>query len=140
MRRWHHRASRSGIATIECLICLPVLLTITFGTIELCAAMFLKETLTIAAYEGARVGVQSGGTDAEAISRIEQVLDERGIVYDGSAITFSSPSFNSAATLDMVTVTIEVDCSSNLPITGGNFFTGQSLSASIVMRKEFANP
>jgi Flp pilus assembly protein TadG len=51
------RKSRQAAATVELAICLPVVLTIAFGTIDICSVLFLKESLTIAAYEGARAGM-----------------------------------------------------------------------------------
>ncbi|MEM7477388.1 MAG: TadE/TadG family type IV pilus assembly protein [Planctomycetota bacterium] len=139
-RRRSRAENRSGVATIECVLCLPVLFIITFATIDLCSAMFLKETLTIAAYEGARVGSASGGTDALAVSRIEEILDERGITYDATSVSFAGASFDDADTLELVTVTVQVPCASNLPVTSAQLFSGQFLSASVTLRKQFANP
>lgn len=131
---------RRGVATVECVLCLPVLIAITFASIDLCSAMFLKETLTIAAYEGSRVGIRSGGTDANAIARAEAVLTERGVTFDSGAVTISSPGFDSASTLDLVTITVQAPCATNLPVTGSVLFAGQSLAATVTLRKEFANP
>lgn len=132
------RQNRSGVATIECAICLPILLSITFATIDLCSAMFLKESLTLAAYEGARVGVERGGTDDIVRTRIEQLLTERGVTYSDSAIAISDPGFDDADTLEHVTITVTVPCSGNMPLTGA-IFVGRTLSASVTMRKEFVN-
>ena len=131
---------RRAVATVEFVFCIPVLIAVTFATVDLCSAMFLKETLTIAAYEGSRVGIRSGGSNANAISRAEAVLTERGVTFNSDAVTISSPGFDSAATLDMITVTVQVPCADNLPVTGGVLFAGQSVSATVTLRKEFANP
>ena len=130
--------NRRGIATVELAICLPILLLITAATIDLCSAIFLKESLTLAAYEGSRVGVERGGTNAIVTSRIENFLDERGISYNDDSVVISNPGFETAGTLEHVTVTITVPCGGNMPLTGG-IFVGRSLSASITMRKEFEN-
>lgn len=100
--------------------------------------MFLKETLTIAAYEGSRIGVQRSGTNAAVTAKVQQVLDARGITYASDAVTFSSPGFDSAGTLEHVTVTITVPCTGNLMLVG-NLFDGRTLQASVTMRKEFGN-
>ncbi|MFN3189312.1 MAG: TadE/TadG family type IV pilus assembly protein [Aureliella sp.] len=135
--RLHSRKTRA-LATVECVVCLPILISITFATIDLCSAMFLKETLTIAAYEGSRIGIQKGGTNAQVTAQIQSVLDARGVTYDGSSVAISTPGFESAGTLEHVTVTVQVPCAGNLPMTG-NLFNGSSISTSITLRKEFAN-
>jgi Flp pilus assembly protein TadG len=139
----HHRRrsksqTRRGIATVECALCLPIFVLITVSTIDLCSAIFLKESLTLAAYEGSRVGVERGGTDTIVTSRIQNFLDERGIVYSAGAIQISNPGFDTAGTLEHVTVTVTVPCAGNMPLTGG-LFVGRTLTASITMRKEFVN-
>ena len=128
----------NGAATVECLVCLPIILSITFATIDLCSAMFLQETLTIAAYEGARIGVQKSGTNANATAKVQEVLDARGITYGSDVASFSTPSFDTAGTLDHVTVTVTVPCAGKMVLVG-NLFTGRNLTATVTMRKEFAN-
>ncbi|MCA9194356.1 MAG: pilus assembly protein [Planctomycetales bacterium] len=133
-RSFHRRA----IATVECAICLPIIVLITVATIDLSSALFLKESLTVAAYEGARVGALNGGTNDEAIQRVQEVLTERGITYDDTSVVVSSPGFDTAATLEHVTITVTVRCQGNMPLTG-QFFQGRSLTAAVTFRKEFKN-
>ena len=59
---------RDGVATTECAIAIPIILLFTLVTIDICTIIYLKESVTIAAYEGSRVGIQRGGTDALAES------------------------------------------------------------------------
>ena len=58
------RASRKGTATVEFAVCLPVLVTIVLGSIEATNAIFLKQHLTAAAYEGARKATTPAETSA----------------------------------------------------------------------------
>lgn len=51
---------RSGAAIIELAVCLPLLVLITLATIKACSMIFLKQTLIIAAFEGARIGMLPG--------------------------------------------------------------------------------
>ncbi|MEM7312245.1 MAG: TadE family protein [Planctomycetota bacterium] len=131
------RNQRKGLATVECVMCLPLIILITFGTIDVCSAMFLKESITLAAYEASRVGIPRGGTDALATTRAQQVMDERGIIYESGAVSIS-PSFETAGTLEHVTVTVTVPCAGNMFLTG-DFFRGRVLQASVTLRKEFQN-
>ena len=108
------------------------------GVNETCSAIFLKEQVTIAAYEGGRVGIQRQSTDALVKQRIQAFLDERGIAYDGDeVVTISVPGFDTAPTMSHVTTTVTVPISGN-SLTG-SFFSTQTVSASVTLRKEFQN-
>ena len=132
------RKPRQGVAAVEVAICLPVLFTLTLATMDLCSLFFLKESVTIAAYEGARQGIDRGQTDADVRERVQEFLDERSIAYGGSVVTISSPGFDSADTLEHVTVTVTVPCRNNLLAPDG-LYGELSVSASVTMRKEFQN-
>ncbi len=128
--------SREGIAATECALVIPIIFGFTLFTIEMSSIMFLREAVTIAAYEGARVGVQRGGTDALAQFRIEEFLDQRGITYSNPVI-IEDPGFDDAIELQHVRTTVQVPAAGNLPF--GWFFGGTEVSASVTMRKEFPN-
>jgi Flp pilus assembly protein TadG len=129
---------RRGVATVEFAICLPALFALTLGTIDICSMLFLKESIKLAAYEGARRGVCRGRTDADVVARVQEFLDERNIAYDGNPCTFSSPGFTDADTLENVTVTVTVPCDGNLLIPSV-LFAGVDLSADVTLRKEYRN-
>jgi Flp pilus assembly protein TadG len=129
---------RSGVATIEFALVLPVLLVLTIGTMDVCSVMFLKESAVLAAYEGARQGVGRGRTNSDVIDRVSEFLDERGIVYNDDVVTVSSPGFAAADTLENVTVTVNVPATGNLLIPS-QMFGELTLSASVTMRKEYKN-
>ena len=143
-RKRYHRASlqhsvqRRGAATVEFALVLPVLIALTVGTIDVCTAMFLKESAVLAAYEGARQGVGRGNTNQDVIDRVQEFLDERNIEYTGDAIAISSPGFDSAETLENVTVTV------NIPAAGNTLMPSEVIgnlvmSASVTMLKEYKN-
>ncbi|QDT09853.1 TadE family protein [Planctomycetes bacterium K23_9] len=130
---------RKAVATVEFAICLPVLIVLTLGTMDLCSLIFLKESVTIAAYEGARRGVGRGRTNADVTSRVIEFLDDRDIEFDGAGLTqFSSPDFTSAETLENVTVTVTVPAAGNMIIPLG-MFDALTVSSSVTMRKEYKN-
>ena len=138
MIRRKSKQNRDGVAVTECALVAPIIIAFTLFTIEMCTIMFLKETVTIAAYEGARVGIQRGNTNDMVVFRITEVLDERGIVYGSNPVQFSSPGFDTAEELEHVVTTVSVPSSGNLPF--GWFYTGSEITAQVVMRKEFTNP
>ena len=127
---------REGVATTECALALPVIIAFTLFTIEVCSVIFLKEAVTIAAYEGARVGIQRNGADATVEFRVREFLDQRGIVY-GNPVFIEDPGFDDANEMEHVRTVVTVPVAGNLPF--GWFFTGTEVSASVTMRKEFRN-
>lgn len=129
---------RLATASTEVAICLPVLMTLTLATIDLCSLFFLKETVTIAAYEGARRGVNRGGTNASVTARVRQVLDERGIEYGGDVVAFDGKNFNNAETLEHVTLVVTVPAAGNLLAPAG-LYGDMTLTSRVTMRKEFEN-
>ena len=128
---------RKGVAATECALLIPIIFAFTLFTIEICTILFLKEAVTIAAYEGARVGIQRGGTDAAVEFRVEEFLTERGIAFS-NPVTVADPGFDDAEELENVQTTVSVPAQGNLPF--GWFFGGLEISAQVTMRKEFANP
>lgn len=132
-------SKRRGVATVEFAFCVPVFIALTVGTIDLCSMLFLKESITLAAYEGARVGVGRGRTNDDVRNRVHAFLDERDIDYNAStAVQFSNTNFNNAETLENVTTTVFVPLAGNLLIPSAMFATG-NLQADVTLRKEYKN-
>jgi hypothetical protein len=113
-------------------------MTLTLATIDLCSVFFLKETVTIAAYEGARRGINRGGTNAAATNRVQEVLNERGIQYGNNVVTFDGTTFNNAETLEHVTLVVTVPAAGNL-LSPAGLFGDLTLTSRVTMRKEFRN-
>ena len=123
---------------MELALVLPALLALTLGTIDVCTATFLRESAVLAAYEGARQGVGRGKTNSDVTARVRAFLDERNIVYTSNVVEISSPGFDSAETLDPVTVTV------NIPIAGNTLVPSEIIgdlivSADVTMVKEYEN-
>ncbi|MEZ6055653.1 MAG: pilus assembly protein [Planctomycetaceae bacterium] len=102
-------APRIGAALVEAAVCLPVIVMICMGAIEVANNIFLKQVLTQSAYEGARVVTTPGKTSQDAEVIAMQVLAGRNI----EEATFSvSPTVNSSTpsgTEIKVTVTAPSD-------------------------------
>ena len=77
MQRNHLK--REGVAVTECALVAPIIIAFMLFTIEICTVLFLRETVTIAAYEGARVGIQRGNTDEMVAFRVPLELSESEI-------------------------------------------------------------
>ncbi|MEM9826062.1 MAG: TadE/TadG family type IV pilus assembly protein [Planctomycetota bacterium] len=127
-----------GVAAVEFAIILPALVALTLGTMDLCSVIFLREGAMLAAYEGAREGVQQDGTNATATARVTEFLNARGIAHGSGAVAISNPSYDTAETLEHITITVTVPTAGNL-ISPSWLFAGMNVSASVTMRKEYEN-
>lgn len=124
---------RRGAATVEFAICFPVLVILVFGGVELANGIFLKQVLTTAAYEGARVAAQPTGTNTTAQARINAILAARSV--QGGTSTFNPTISATLARGTRFTVTVTAPVSSNQLLPGWSKFTG-NLSYSVVMVRQ----
>ncbi|MCA9122689.1 MAG: pilus assembly protein [Planctomycetaceae bacterium] len=111
MRHVRGRVSRRrGAATVELSICLPLFITILFGSIEASNLIYLRESLCLASYEAARQAVSLDASKKDIEKRAKQLLSSRGI--DNPTITFSPDDTTNASGGEPVTVTVSVPASS----------------------------
>lgn len=127
------RSDRRGVAVVELAVCLPVLLILVVGAIEGSNFIFLKQAVTVAAYESAQVVTRANGKKANAELRANQILAARSI--DQSAIVFSPANPESAARGQLVTVSVTAPVSAN-SIGLDWFFDDQIVSTSVSMVKD----
>jgi Flp pilus assembly protein TadG len=107
---------------------------LTFATIETTSAIFVKESLTIAAYEGARVAVQRKATKKNAVDQAEQFLDARGIV--NAKVDVTPKNLQNTKALDVITVEVSAPLAGNSSFIG-RFFAGRNVTATVKMLREF---
>ena len=136
------KSHRLGGAAAEAAICLPLILVILSATIELSTAVFLKESLTVAAYEGARVAIQRQADNDAVVARVEEVLLERSISLGGNQVVDVvdvSPDADEADIMEAITVSVTAPVAGNVvtPFSFVSFIGFEELTAEVVMRKEF---
>jgi len=73
------RSKSCGVVIIEMAVCLPLMLLVVFGCIEVSSGIFRGQTLTSAAHEGALVGLKRTATENDISNRIATVMNARGI-------------------------------------------------------------
>ena len=130
---------REALAMVEFVLFLPVLMIFTLGTMDVCSVIFMKETVVLAAYEGARAGINRGATDADCRDRVTEFLTERGIRYDDNdVVQFPNGSFDTAETLQAVTVRVHIPAVGNT-ITRGWLAPIEEVAAQCTLRKEYEN-
>jgi Flp pilus assembly protein TadG len=97
--------ARRGGAVVELAITLPLLVIVSIGVIDICEQIFLKQSATVVAYEGARLAARRTATTAQVRRRCEQLMNERRI-SDGT-IQITPAQVQNAATAAEVTVVVE---------------------------------
>ncbi|MCA9154606.1 MAG: pilus assembly protein [Planctomycetales bacterium] len=122
----------SGVATLEMAVCLPMLVIITFCSIEAANFIYLKQSLTEAAYEAVRVATATGQNAGQGHRRFQEIIDAREI--QGAHLTLS-PNVNSRTlpgTLVTATVTAPIRQNSYSPEF--HFHNGD-ITVSVVMAR-----
>ncbi len=103
------RAPRSGIAAVELAVCLPVVMLIVWGTLDLANMLHTRNASQAAAYGSVSVAVADGGTDAQVISTCQSLLAQRGI--SNATVTVTHPTVKG---MSATQVTIRVPPQTNL--------------------------
>lgn len=134
-----HRRSRFGAAAVEAALCIPVIIILMFGTLEISAGFFLKESLTIAAYEGARTGVKRRATRAQVEARVQDILDARNVsLGESGSITVTPSDLSTLDALDPLTVVIRAPSAGNSALIFDSL-TNRTITATVKMAREFDN-
>jgi Flp pilus assembly protein TadG len=121
------------VAATELAVCLPIIVLMVIATIEACGAMFLKQSLTVAAYEGVRTALEEGATTATVQAACNQVLADRRIT--GAKVTITPANIAALNPGDFIDVSVSAPCASNstVPTT---FYRGKTLTAKASMMIE----
>ncbi|MDA8745915.1 pilus assembly protein [Rubripirellula amarantea] len=121
-----------GVAVVELAICLPLLVFVLLGTIEACHMIHLKQDLSVAAYEGVRIGVLPGSSKTAIETQCNMLMEDRGI--KGYSITISSDP-KTLTRGQPLTVTVAAPCTQN-SLVGAVLYQDKTLTESMVMRVE----
>ena len=110
-RKMRYRSSKRqrsiGTVIVEMAMCMPLMLLLVFGCLELNSSIFLSQTLTSAAHEGALVGLRQNATEAEVINRVNTIMTARNISgYTLEVQTLGTP-FESLDSGEQFTVFIQ---------------------------------
>lgn len=124
---------RQGVAAAELAVALPALVILVLASIEATGMIFLREGLTSAAYETARMAVRADGSTAAANTRATEMITARDI--KGSNVTLDPPNMETTPRGTVVEVTVTAPCSANSMLPAW-FFAGRSMSVTAKMVKE----
>ncbi len=112
------------------------------GTLEICAGIYLKESLTLCAYEGVRAGIHRRSTAEDVMERVLEMLEDRLITIPEDSggspqgIEIIPSDFSGLNALDPITVRITA------PTAGNSLYIFDSLvnrdvAVSVTMVREF---
>ena len=125
------RPRRSGAALVEFALVAPILFLFFVACIEFSRVNMIRNSISIAAYEGARKGIIPGSTSAQVEATARASLSATGIVPETVVVT---PAVITQTT-PTVTVSITVLGSKNLWISP-MFTKGISLTKSSSLSRE----
>lgn len=125
---------RRGAAVVEFALVVPVMLTFTFGMIELSRINMIKEAIVQASREGARVGIRPTATVADVNERVDEELAMMAISTANVQVT--PGSLDDAMPGDQVVVRISVPITDVSYVPGFFSFEGMDIIAETVMRRE----
>lgn len=129
-----HRHHRCGAAIVEMAMTLPVFALIVLASIEASSMIFLKQSLEITAYEGARIAIVPGSNSGNVLAGCQQILLARGVVVDSIAVAPSD--FDRQPYGTPIRVEVTAKCVDN-SLTSAWFYVGKSISADVTMMKEY---
>ena len=122
--RTQRRGTRRGVATVELAFVLPTFIVLTFGAIEICQRLHIKQSAVIAAYETSREATRPNCTTEQAHARCQALLDQqnvRGAVATIQYVPLDAPAngepvdgLDGIATRDEIIVQITVPWSPNV--------------------------
>lgn len=95
--------------------------------------IFLKQSLTVAAYEGVRAALEERAVANDVRLTCAQVLSDRQV--QGGTITIAPGNFEVLPPGEFISVTVAAPADAN-SIIRGSFFGGRTLSATATMMKE----
>lgn len=100
---------RDGVAAVETAIVLPVIVLITFASVEFANSLYLRQSITLGAYEAAMVLAEPQSLLADAEANCNEVLAARNVDDFTVAVTPNPEDEIDPGDLITVTVTASTD-------------------------------
>ena len=135
-----NRSDRRGLAAVETAFALPLIVILTFATLDICDGIFLQQKAEIAAHEGARAAIMRGASIDTVHNAVETYLDSRDLVFtDIETVVSSSVDPEAADVLDPITVTVQIGLAGNrrMPLSPFQYINGPNIIAEVTMYKEY---
>lgn len=133
-RRSKNKRNRSGAAVVEFAVVAPLLVTLTFGMIEVGRIVMVKQLMINASREGARLAVLPTSTEEQVRAHVQSELATA--LISGATITLTPEALTSAPSGTPVTVSIAISAASVSWLPKPMFVISQTISATTTMRRE----
>lgn len=130
---------RRAVAAVEAAVMMPVMVLLAFGSIELSNMVFMRQSLSIAAYEGVRIITKPGATAAQATTRINEVLTARNVSNYTVSVTTDSlvPIVVTPVTPRGTLLTVSIQSSNGGSAYGPlQLFTGRTIQCQTTMVRQ----
>ena len=128
------RTTRSGVAAVEAALCIPLILILMLGTLEITSGLYLRESLSVCSFEACRTGTRRRSTAADVQARATEVLADRGVT--GATVTITPSNFDTLGALDPFTVEISAPTAGNSIFVFDNL-ANRTIQSSVTMVREF---
>ena len=131
---------RGGVAILELMLVLPILLMLSFGLVDYGYFFYLKSTVQGAGDAGARAAIVTGAANSDVTTAVSNVMSLAGIPSNKYTVTTVPTDVSTAATGTYVSVT--VSCSWGtvgyhaLPVFAGGISNSKQLVGAGSMRRE----
>jgi hypothetical protein len=113
---------------------LPVIVLLVLGTIEATDVVFLKQSLSVAAYEGGRTAVIPDATSADVVAKCEAILADRHV--QGATVRVTPADFDSIDVGEYFRVEVEAPCAGNTSLSG-RIYRSRDVNGTAFFMKEF---
>jgi Flp pilus assembly protein TadG len=130
---------RSGAATVELALCLPVVFILVLGMMETCNVVFVRTRMLSATYEAARLATRpttsssKAATSAQVTTYCSSLLTQLGI--HGATVTLSPTDLSTLTPLTQVTLTVTAPLNQNA-ITSYVLTNALTISAQVTLIAE----
>src|SRR5438552_3487535 len=95
-----------GSAVLDAALVFPILLSLTFGTIEYGYYFYVKHSLQGAAREGARAAITPTAVNSDVTTAVSNAISVAGLSSSGYTTTLSPSNVSGVAAGTSITVTI----------------------------------
>lgn len=108
MARMVRNRSARGVAAVEAALVVPLVLMLIFGVMEYGWLFLQAHHLSLAARQGARVGITIDAVNADVVAAITTWMDGAGLGGSEYTMTFTPPDVETLGKGQMLTITVEV--------------------------------
>lgn len=119
---------------MELAACLPLLFLISMATVETCRMLYVRQSLKIAAYECARLGIVPGTTQEVLQIQCDLILQGRKI--NGYQFSCNPPDPSSLRYGDHFKTSVQVSAKDS-SIVGTWFYRNKMITESVTIMAEY---